>query len=67
MSHCLESVAFELRNDDQSFSMEVGELIGFIHDSLLSSLYLEGDVINMNESESKRLISSFENSYFGIS
>jgi len=67
MSHCLESVAFDLRNDDESFSMDVGELIGFIHDSLLSSLYLEGDVINMNEVESKRLISSVENSYYGVS
>ncbi len=67
MSHCMESVAFDLRNDDQSFSMDVGELIGFIHDSLLSSLYLEGDVINMNENESKRLICSFENSYYRIS
>lgn len=65
MSTRLESVAFELRNDDASFSMDLGDLIGFIHDSLRSSLYLEGDVINMNEAESKRLINSFEESYYG--
>lgn len=60
----MESVTFELRNGSESFSMGVGELIGFIHDSLLSSTYLEGDKINMNGDESKRLASSFESSYY---
>lgn len=66
MSYCMSSVTFQLRNHEEEFSLGINDLIELVHDSLLSSIFLEGESITMNETESKRLISSVEDSYYSL-